>query len=177
MEKGVNDMATEEKQLNLFASNHISDEDIVEDVETLEHIASCDICAASYMEMIETNSLIKAPHYMKANILQKSKKLIKKEQHSKQVQLFHYSMKVGLAMCGALAMIFLSSFGSISSTKSNQEKINLEQLEKGYSVSALINNMTYDLREFSNSMVQYADTLVINNKNDMGVNKNEEEKK
>ena len=169
-------MVTEEKQLNLFASNHISDKDIVEDVETLGHIASCDICAASYMKMIEATSMINAPHYMKANILQKSNSLAKKNQHSKRLQLFQYSMKVGLSMCGALVMIFLSSFGNIS-TKSNQDKINVEQLGKGYSISAFINNMTYDIREFSNSMVEYADTLVIDNKNDMGVNKNEEEKK
>jgi len=177
-------MATEEKQLNRLVSKHINDNDSIDNVETLEHIASCDICAASYAEMIETNSMIKAPHYMKANILHKSsdfekqelKKLIGFYQYSKQLQLFHYSMKVGVAMCGALTMLFLSSFGSFT-TNIPQGQIGLGLMEAEYTEDNFVSKLNYGLREFTNNIEKYADTLVSNNRNDMEGNKNEEEKK
>lgn len=179
-------MATEEKQLIPLGSNHINDKEIQDNVQTLEHIASCNKCAASYVEMIENSSMIKAPHYMKDNILKKSKELAEyqklseikeKQKPSNRIQLFRYSLKVGLAMCGALAMIFVSSFGNSPTLGISFGKVDTGQLEADYSVESFVNNVNYGLREFSNNMVQYADTLVSNNRYDMEENGNDEEKK
>jgi hypothetical protein len=125
--------------------------------------------------------MLKAPHYMKDNILQKSRALAEKQkimesrkkQDTNRFLLFRYSMKVGLAMCGALAMLFLSSFGGFTATNITQSQERLGKQQEEYSVTLFINKMNYGLREFSNNMVQYADTIVSNNVNNMEDNKND----
>lgn len=179
-------MATEEKQEIRFQSNHMNTVE-VNKPELLEHIASCDSCAASYAEMIEKTAMIKAPHYMKGSILQRSKEIAAdgkerrgeradSSKYYKRIQLFRYSLKVGLAMCGALAMVFFSSFNSSVAVHTGQWPADTGQLEEKYPVRVFIDKMNTGMRIFSDNMVFYTDSFVSGKFDDMEVNKNDKKK-
>ncbi len=167
-------MVTEEKQIGFTACNHknIDFKNIA--LEELEHIASCEICAAQYAGFIEKQAMIKAPHYLKDNILKKSRafsgvwninKHIRLQMSWKRLQMFCYGMKIGLAMCGALAILFLVPVGDS------------QQKEPAVGVN-FIDKMNRELREFSDNVLEYTDLLVLNsdanNKEDISHDKEKE---
>ncbi len=167
-------MGTEEKQLSLPVCSHrITDFNNIT-LEELEHIASCDICADKYANAIEQYTMIKAPHYLKDNILQEYRAFtkVRKEKTNnrlhlpwKKLQLFGYSMKIGLAMCGALILINFAPAGSTPR-------------EKPSGMSDFIYRMNSELKEFSNNILEYTDHLVLNgnkeNKEDINYDKKKE---
>ena len=103
-------------------------------LEQLEHISECEECMLIYLDFIERQNTISAPHYLKNNILKEASKISAKQEtrrrieqklNSKRMQLFRYSMKVGLAMCGALFLLFLPDIlGEVQNSN----------LEKNYSI-------------------------------------------
>jgi hypothetical protein len=166
-------METDEKQISRSISNHrIADFNNIT-LKELEHIASCDICAEKYAAQLEQQDMIKAPHYLKDNIIQKTRafseiQVIKKQFTIqlpwKKLQLLRYSMKIGLAMCGALAILFLSPSGNVSH-------------EEPFSMIHFFDKMDSELRELSNNMVEYTEFLVsdsTNNKEDINHDKKKE---
>lgn len=81
----------------------------------LEHLSDCEDCMVVYMDFIEDLAITSAPHYLKETILteafrisrkQETRQRIEQQLNTKRMQLFRYSMKVGLAMCGALFLLF-----------------------------------------------------------------------
>ncbi len=154
-------MVTKENQISCTAGCRRTDVFKNITLEELEHIASCDVCAESYANAIEQQAMITAPHYLKKNILQKSgafsvmdNSIYKKLPMSwKRFQLFTYSMKIGLAMCGALALLNLVSPGNIPGRQPS-------------GVVSFMDKMNDELRAFSDNILEYTDFLVSsNNKN------------
>ncbi len=149
-------MAAEEKLISRTACSHMKDIENNLTLETLKHIASCDICAAAYAGIIEKHSLMSAPYYLKNNILQESKvlseiqkrkKKINLQLNRKHLQLFRYSMKIGLAMCMALVILFLAPSGSTAEGKPSGIIYFLDKMDSG-------------LRKFSYNMAEYTDSLI-----------------
>ena len=154
-------MKTEEKQLSgAVVTNHIKSfhKDIT--LKELEHIAACDFCMKEYAKVIEEQAMIEAPHYLKSNILDKTRALSKAQEKNnlmfyrlsrKKLHLIRYSMKIGLAMCGALALLMFTP----RENASRREPPHIE------SFMIKINN---ELNEFSINITNYTDQLVLSNK-------------
>ncbi|MGB8453305.1 MAG: hypothetical protein WCD89_13370 [Anaerocolumna sp.] len=154
-------MKAEEKKISRSASIHMITDFKNITLEELEHIASCDFCAEQYANHVEQQDMIKAPHYLKACIIQKSmafSEIQETKEHYiiqlpwKKLQLLRYSMKIGLAMCGAIAILLLSPTGNVPRTEP----------------SGMVNffdKVNSDLREFSNNMVEYTEHLVSDSSN------------
>ena len=148
-------MGTEEKQINLPAcGRRIADFNRMT-LEELEHIASCEFCVEEYARTIEKNAMRKAPHYLKEEILQKTGTLIRKNDTAssllpwKKLQLFRYSLKICLAMCGALFLLNLVPSGNI-------------QRNGPSGTAVFISKLNTDLRNFSDSILEYTERLTIN---------------
>lgn len=166
-------METEEKQRSRLLSNHIIADFKNITLKELEHIASCEICAEKYAVYLEQQDMIKAPHYLKDNIIQKSRVFSEIQETKKQytiqlpwkkLQLLRYSMKIGLAMCGALAILFLSPSGNVPR-------------EEPSGMVNFFDKMNSELREFSNNMAEYTEHLVSDssyNKEDINHDKEKE---
>ncbi len=158
-------METEEKQINCAVSNHINPIHKNITMEELEHIAACDICAKEYAKLIEEQAMIKAPHYLKDNILEKTRVLSKVQEKNKQIlykrpwkklqlkkfQLLTFSMKIGLAMCGALVLLFFTPGENVS-------------LGEPQRMESLMIKINHELNEFSNNITDYTDELALANK-------------
>lgn len=76
----------------------------------LEHLAGCDYCIEQFADEVEQQALLHAPRDFKADVLKKSGQIdirltAKSHQLSKQLQLFYYSLKVGMAVLGSLALL------------------------------------------------------------------------
>lgn len=96
-----------------FIHGKLDDNDYL---EVLEHIASCDYCTVMYADSIEEKDIIPPPHYLKTKIMAQIHKentvvtFIHKKNSSIKQQLFLYSLKVGLAACVTLFLIFSGMF-------------------------------------------------------------------
>lgn len=148
-------MGTEEKKINLHTCGRRFTDFNRMTLEDLEHIASCEFCGEEYSKAIEKNAMIKAPHYLKEEILQKTGALLRKNDIGnsllpwKKIQLFRYSIKIVLAMCGALVLLNLAPAANI-------------QRNEPSGTAVFINKLNTDLRNFSDSILEYTELLTIN---------------
>lgn len=82
-----------------------------EQLEVLEHISSCEYCAAAFAEVAEKMTLMKAPANLKSSIMHQAGALpvqlqTRKYALSKNMQLMLYSMKIGAAVLCSIIMLF-----------------------------------------------------------------------
>lgn len=119
-------------------------------LSVLDHISSCKECSNLYSNNISKKDMITAPHYLKADIMERIQHsneiitIVEKQKASINRQLFFYSLKVGLAMCGAL--IFLYS-GLLSKEYSSEAKeIPIIKMDT-------VDNINNKLYEFSNKLI------------------------
>lgn len=94
----------------------------------LTHVGSCDHCAEQFAAYLEQD-LIEPPAYLHEEILERSKSLEiqtarKVYQTSKQMRLFFYSLKVGVAVAVSLLLLFVSPVA-----EENTREINRAYLE------------------------------------------------
>lgn len=133
--------------LYAFNNNTLDDETYL---SVLNHISSCDNCSILYSNTITKKDIITAPHYLKSNIMERIQRsneivnIVEKQKISINRQLFFYSIKVGLAMCGAL--IFLYS-GLLSKEYSSEAK-ELPMIKMD-----TVDNINNKLYEFSNKLI------------------------
>jgi hypothetical protein len=133
----------------------------------LEHISTCNYCAEQFAEGMLDESFT-APADMKANILaavrrpeiQIAKKI---NETSKQMQLLLYSLKVGAATLGALAvLIFAMNFNNNmvnsgpettdipkKSTEDNEDKFSLT-----LAIRDNMNHLSSNILDFSNTIIK-----------------------
>lgn len=163
-------METEEKRLNRPACGYRIKDFKNMTLWDLEHIASCDSCAAWYAAAIEEHAMIKAPRYMKDNILREYKGFteIRKENSQsrlglpwRKLQLFGYSVKIGLAMCGALALLNLVPAGSMKSREPSAVAGSVQSKEPS-ALTGFLNKMNSELKEVSDNILEYTDILAVN---------------
>lgn len=84
----------------------------------LDHISVCDPCAELFADYMEIQPLLTAPRDLRDSVLRRSHQIdiqvISKTNHaSKQLQLFCYSLRVGFAVLGALALLALTPYSSV----------------------------------------------------------------
>lgn len=153
---------------------HISENEILafqqasmsleEKEEFLEHICSCDFCSEILANSME-DYIIPAPRDMKANILKTVNRpdikiKTKTKEYSKQVQLWLYGLKVGMATIGALLLlIFTRNYSNGRDLTSHHDEIQYERQEREDSksfTSQLRENMdsiSSTILDFSNSII------------------------
>lgn len=97
-------------------------------IDVLEHISSCEYCAAMFAEVAEEMTLESAPANLKSSILHQANTFpmqnqaavlpiqLRTKPHmlSKQLQLLLYSMKIGVAAACAILMIFATNIGTMN---------------------------------------------------------------
>lgn len=156
---------------------HISEEAFLEfkrntmnqkDMETfLEHIASCDYCAALFASCM-SEELISAPIDLKANILRAAKRPdillpVRVKQTTKRMQLFLYSLKVGTATAAALALLLLSvnlSDFSMQSDKQPDGSLSEAAMQKEANIPLTtvirdgMDSVCNDILNFSNTIMK-----------------------
>lgn len=176
-------MVTKENQIgkrnqldSLSANKELHIEDFHNDpVRLLEHIAVCDSCENIYTNYIEQHALIKAPMDLKKNILREIEKHERKsiwerifgKHYSYRLKFLGYSMNVGLAMCGAILFLFLIPINSFP----NQSNITYKNLYEKNSAFLFFHKVNDNLKDVSDSMVNYTDDLINDNFSIKGGNK------
>lgn len=128
-------------------------------LKELEHIAVCEECAEKFAEGIIQQDMIKAPHYMKENILGKVRELERSTEvrysflklNWKNIQLLRYSLKIGLAMCTALALLLIIPPGKETTP------------QQPLGIVRFLDKINLGISEFSDDMVAYTENLVSNN--------------
>ena len=119
-----------------------------ERIKILEHIGTCTHCADAYANYEEHKGLIQIPHYLKENIVKRTKDIdtqivVYTKQSSKNLQLLFYSLRVSLAVIGALILTFSGSF-------QNDETIMADSLPQiNYDI---FHNISTDLKTFSDRL-------------------------
>ncbi len=112
-------------QLKMYHKNQLS---LEETDSLLTHISECTYCADLFAaSFIENDCIIPAPKTLKESILLHVKK---KKSNATKRQLFFYSMRVCTAMCGALFLLFSSSWkdAMISNTLSTYTNANADTI-------------------------------------------------
>ena len=97
-----------EKLLEQWAAGELSP---AEEQSFLAHAGVCDYCAELLGEFLEQD-LVEPPAYLKDEILEKSRSIEIRtartiRQTSRQMRLFFYSLKVGLALAVSLFVLFV----------------------------------------------------------------------
>lgn len=117
----------------------------VEESEQIQkHIAECTYCAELFAEVMEQGYLIESPPDMKENILNRAGKMKKRKEYSKKMQLFCYSLRVGLAMCFALLILIVTDIRQVPKDTSKEiEGFHLE----------LLNNINHDINEVTTKII------------------------
>lgn len=80
--------------------------------EFLEHIGKCTFCAQQFADWMELPH--EPPRYLKEEITQRAHQMdvqvsVQVKEKSRQIQLFMYSLKVGLAVVTSIFLLFLTA--------------------------------------------------------------------
>lgn len=99
---------------------HITDEQIKkyylhclkqnEEIDMLTHIAECEFCAGRFATGFPETEMIKFPHGVSAEILEKAEKIPTKQ--SRQKEYYGYCVRVALGMCMALGILVTVNFSN-----------------------------------------------------------------
>jgi hypothetical protein len=145
-------MHIEEEDLKKYHQGLLEPEKLL---DLLEHTKTCSYCADRLMN-IEDKDIMKAPAYLKENLIKRTKMLdVKAEVQikitSKKVQLLMYSLKT-TAVLGALLLLF-----SVSNMKTTEYIENRNQMEATSNFSNQLleksNYVVNIMNDFSNQIV------------------------
>lgn len=133
------------KALKAFKESSLSDDDLI---VISEHICNCEKCADALANCFNDNELADVPLGFEEEVLSKIKN--KKQKNN---EFILYSIRVSMAACMALMIVFSSTFNFIASTKAiNIEPPNL----------SAVNSINKSLNHFSQKIVSME---VFNNEN------------
>lgn len=139
---GIKAHITEEQIRNMLRRQLPSGE--TEQIQ--KHLAQCTYCADLFAKVMEQGCLVSPPPDMKAHILKKSQNVRRRKEYSKKMQLFFYSLRVGVAMCFVLILLF--------ATENKQFGIKSEiPKEKAGSQLELLNNINQNINEVTTKMI------------------------
>ena len=128
-----------EENIRHMLQNRFSAE---ETTEMQNHLAQCTYCADLIAKVMEEGYLVAPPPDMKEHILRKSKNIRKRKEYSKKMQLLFYSLRVGIAMCFTLILLFATDRKMPEAQqKTMQEKAGF-QLEVLNHINRSINEVT-----------------------------------
>lgn len=146
-----------------FQHDHMNPQ---EKIKFLEHISTCDFCNEQFTNCMIGETLT-APPDMKENILKAVKRpevqiVHKVNETSKRMQLLWYSLKVGTATLGALALLLLAmNFNSsLSNATNNPIDIPAETSASDDNAFSLTATIRDKMDNFSNSILDFSNTII-----------------
>lgn len=113
-----------------------------ETAEMQHHLAQCTYCADLFAKVMEQGYLVTPPPDMKEHILRKSKNIRKRKEYSKKMQLLFYSLRVGIAMCFTLILLFATDRKMPEAQQKTMEEKPGFQLEVLNHINRSINEVT-----------------------------------
>lgn len=133
-------------------------------MKDLDHLGDCTFCAEQFADYIEEYELMTAPKYMQDSILTRSRQLdvqvIAKTNHaSRKVQLFCYSLKVGLAAAFALGVLIWSPSIPSSFAKPPMTQESQTWFTPKYPLYNRAQSITDKIYDFSNQLIELEETF------------------
>lgn len=80
-------------------------------LELTEHLVVCEECAAAYAGSFTEEELLPAPTGFAESVFDRTKEERKSSKNN--LQLFYYSLRVAVAVCAALILVFSGAFNSL----------------------------------------------------------------
>ena len=85
-----------------------------EETDFLGHIGTCTFCAEQFGNWMEEGMLMESPGYLKEEVLSRTRQMdvqaaVKLKETSRQMQLFMYSLKVGLAVAFSIFLLTVTA--------------------------------------------------------------------
>ena len=151
------------EQLKMYHKNQLS---LEETDSLLTHISECTYCADLFAaSFIENDCIVPAPKPLKESILFH---IAKKKSNATKRQLFFYSMRVCTAMCGALFLLFSSSWKDAMMS-------NPPYTYTDAKTDSFVNTMNESMFQFTNQINETMNTFIFNKqiKNNDGGNHND----
>lgn len=161
------------EQLEQFHTNQLS---LEETTDLMQHISQCTYCADRLAESFESHT-IHAPANLKEEILIKAEKKIQLntplQKISAQKQFFLYSTKVCAAMCGALVLLFTSSFQSTQNIEMKSKvPLPIEQEQTYSPKESILSSINSSLNQFTVTMNGHINSIMFGT-NTEGTNQQE----
>ncbi|MGO5051484.1 anti-sigma factor family protein [Lachnospiraceae bacterium LCP25S3_G4] len=147
-------MHVEQLTLQRFLEGTLNTEQYM---EVLEHIAECEYCAEEIAVVEMQESRVKAPAYLKEQILTRSQApdiqaAIRAKKTSKKMQLFYYSAKTATAVIGALLLLIaVTQANTTDRINYKKEPHKIEEVTGKIKESS--NQLAGFINEFSNQLI------------------------
>lgn len=146
-------MHIEDEKLKQFSQGTLETDEII---KLLEHMKDCSYCTEQFMQ-IEENNQMKAPVYLKDNILNRTKMpdiKVKTQLKvvSKKTELFFYSLKTTAAVVCALLLLFSVSYVNQSNVLEQQQRVSVSS-DIGSKLYEKSNDIVHIMNYFSNRIM------------------------
>lgn len=132
-----------------------------EEAEFLEHIGNCTFCAGQFADWMESPpELPEPPAYLKEEILQRTQQIdvqmtVRVKERSRQMQLFMYGLKVGMAVVTSIFLLILTTNiqslqpGDVRDWRMEQRQ---ERQEERVSLTDTLNRKSREVSSFLNEI-------------------------
>ncbi len=118
-------------------------------VRVLEHVSECDYCAARMADMIPQEELINPAPYLKTEILNKTVNYHMVKKKALGIDYMLYCVKIGLAMCFALFVLFS---GNLRGIEKSDRQYSHEQTAAGFEQDGSHNAISGKIRDAAGSV-------------------------
>lgn len=122
--------------------------------EILQHIAGCDYCAGRMIDFVPETKVIEPMPYLDDMILKEAAKYSAQKQLASRFEFMFYCIRVGVAMCFALFILFTGDFTNVAKQEKEDIRVEYEYNQKDkktVSVSQAIRNTTDGISDALNS--------------------------
>lgn len=136
-----------ESALKVLKENSLKNDEFF---SILEHISHCEKCSANFADSFNNNELTRIPLGFEEEV---KSKITRKQKNN--TQFFFYSLRVSIAACMALMIVFSGTLNFIANTRIKTMEIAPPNL-------SIINSINNGLGNFSNKIINME---VFNNEN------------
>ena len=122
--------------------------------EILSHVAGCDYCANRMAELIPSAKVVEPMPYLDDMILREVARYSAQKQLASRFEFMFYCIRVGVAMCFALFILFTSDFTKVAEQQASDIRIEAEYNQsdkKDGSISQAIRKTTGGISDVLNS--------------------------
>ncbi len=123
--------------------------------EVLKHVADCDYCAGRMMDFLPESKILEPMPYLDDMILKETAKYSTQKQLASKYEFVFYCMKVGVAMCFALFILFTGDFTKINDRKPQDVIVETEHKQpdkKDGGITHAIRKTTGSISDMLNSL-------------------------
>lgn len=122
--------------------------------DILNHVTQCDYCAGRMMDFVPETKVIEPRSYLDDMILKEAAKYSAQKQLASRFEFVFYCIRVGVAMCFALFILFTGDFTNVAEQEQEDIRVEYEYNQKDkktVSVSQAIRNTTGGISDALNS--------------------------